>query len=142
MEELEEEVYDAIKSLGIPENIEVKIDFHLKGVSKNTWRTDLCIIAEHEELPLAIIECKDVQSPLPSTHKTQYQRAYTILGDLKNFNCPKFLIIPLKLEFENKRKNTFNPDSLFETIGAKVVEWWVEDQKNAFLENIRRLFQK
>lgn len=99
----------------------------LRGVSGNRWTLDMIIKDTtenvHERSIKAIIECKGPGydtgvKPEPQTYREHMLRAYAELGDLRNWNVPKFLVFPY---IEETR--VFDYKAYFESIGVEIVDW-------------------
>jgi len=154
MDAFEKEVEDEIKKLGIPKGISITKGgvLGIKGISGNSWNPDIVLekifetpikvdgkasayLVSIDEKFLAIIECKNIQSTQQPTYRNQMFRAYAELGDLKNIDCPKFVVIPKRMIL----KRGFNYDSYFKSVWAEIVEWGNTDDRSRFLNKIKTI---
>ena len=118
----------------------------LHGLSGNHWRPDIVVVKQtNVSIPtsqgmiggmtqeeLFILECKEVDATY-QTYRNQMMRAYAELGDLRNFSCPKFVIVPRK---HRTTTRAFNYNSFFESIGASLIEWNTSEGKEKLLSRI------
>ena len=99
---------------------------YFKGVSGNYWTPDIVIEDTTEKAPESIkvmIECKGPGyetgvKPQPHTFREHMLRAYSELGDLRNYKIPKFLVVSY---MEDTR--VFDYKAYFESICVEIVDW-------------------
>lgn len=129
----------------------------LPGLSGNLWKPDIVIVKltkikseEIEDLTklmkdgywekiLVIIECKDIGregvKPSIQTYRNHMQRAYAELGDLRNYECKKFVIVP----YIPVQSRGFDYNAYFKSIGVKMIGWNNPSEHSEFKQIIMNL---
>lgn len=130
-ESLDEQVQDFINSIIKDRpNLHLKPEKKLIGISEKTWKVDYAICKDNDIV--IIIEIKDTKASY-ATFRNQIQRAYSELGDLQNYNCIKFIIVP----YEQKSKG-FDFRKYVKTIGVTLLDWSVIEDRHLLEENIKK----
>ena len=123
-------------------------NYSLQGVSGNPWKPDVVIVdtifSDSEALNygvklIAEIKMQDYDfikenKPKYNTWKEHMWRAYARLGDMTNWEVPKYLLVPY---LELRGKFDFFP--YFETINVTLLDWSKTEHIEIFGKKIKEL---
>jgi len=120
--------------------------FSLQGVSGNWWKPDIVIVdstqrnSEVMNYGVKLIgeikmEDFDGTRPRSQTHKEHMWRAYARLGDMKNWQVPKYLLFPYLEEKQGK----FDLNAYFSTIDVILLDWSLTEHVEMLKKQISNL---
>jgi len=115
--------------------------FPLQGVSGNRWRPDIVIVSTQLRVIdgvklIAEMKIQDYEGKRPTlnTYKEHMWRAYARLGDMKDWQVPKYVLFPYLVE----GKGAFDFNAYFRTIDVILLDW----SKTEHVEKLKKQIDK
>ena len=115
--------------------------FSLDSVSRNSWKPDIVIVSTQLRVIDGVkligeIKIQDYEGKHPTlnTYKEHMWRAYARLGDMKNWQVPKYLLFP----YLEEKGRGFDFNAYFRSIDVTLLDW----SKTKHVEMLKKQIDK
>lgn len=115
--------------------------FSLDSVSGNSWKPDIVIVSTQLRVIDGVkligeIKIQDYEGKRPTlnTYKEHMWRAYARLGDMKNWQVPKYLLFP----YLEEKGRGFDFNAYFRSIDVTLLDW----SKTEHVEMLKKQIDK